>query len=332
MKKRIVIIRQRPSIGDCLLLGPMIQEVKKRNPDCHLTVVTDETYMGGGLVRIFKGIPGVDRVECIDSKEWTTPLNTLIDPSLRGARLDPKPYTVAKADKVYDCNADFMNYEREYRGDPPTGIAEFWLRHHQLYREGVNLLPTFQIDPEVQAEADAWLAEKNPTNKPIIGIVLRAGESPRDWNFNNKASDVMMSVHTKGFLPLTIDSVSYVYSPFAVNLVGKPIDFVAAVVARCKLVLTPDTGLLHLAQAVLTPQVALWGIMRPELRVAGYDCQVVPEHSLGYCQTHNELKYCQCSWKFQQWSCMRKITLRMIIDGIEKALKKQVVLPIDKPA
>ena len=323
MTKRIVVIRQRPSIGDCLLLGPLIRELKNRYPESQLSVITDDNYMGGGLVRVFKGIPGVDRVECIDSKDWTTSLNIQIDRELSGARIKPDPYTVSHADKVYICNADFMVFERQFRGDPPYGIAEFWLRHHGLYREGMDLLPRFVPSPEVDAEAESWLAERNPANKPVLGMVLRAGDPVRDWNFGGKAQDVILAAHTMGLLPMTIDPIAHLDSKYAISLIGKPIDFVAAVIARCRMVLTPDTGLLHLAQAVGTPQVALWGIMRPELRVAGYDCLVVPEQSLGYCKEPHDLANCRCHWKFQQWSCLRRITLPMIVNGIEKVMRCQ---------
>jgi len=315
---RIVLIRQRPSIGDCLLLGPLVEAAKHRYPDSKLTVITDATYMGGALPRIFAGLPGVDRVELIDSMEWTTETNREIDPKLRGAATQPLPQTVSRADVVLDCNAAFMLYERLYKGNPPYGIAEFWLRHHNLLGYQSSLLPHYQVSDLAQAQVTEWKAQNNPEDKAMIAIVLRAGDSARDWDYDGKSSFLCQALYTMGYLPVTVDPIKTINSPYAKAFIGRPIDQVAAFLALCKLTVTPDTGLLHLSEAVGTPQVALWGIMRPELRVRGYDCAVVPKHSLGYCAGGDST--CKCPWTFQKWSCMRRLSPTMILAGIEEQL------------
>lgn len=312
--KNIVLIRQRPSIGDALLLAPLIDQIKHRFPEHSLTVVTDAQYMGGALPIIFKGIPGVDRVECIDSFEWTTQ----VDRVMRGVPTEPLPYTVKNADMVFDCNSAFSQFEREHGGNPPYGIAEFWVRKHGSYDTRMTLLPRYTVSREARQSIDPWLSLTNPQNKPLVGIVLRAGDPVRDWDFDNKSGTVAAWLHTMGYLPVGIDCVRPLASAYGVSYVGSPLDQVAALLERCAVVVTPDTGLLHLAQAVGTRTVALWGIMPPELRVAGYNCVVVPKESLGYCATTDE--DCRCSWKVQQWSCLRRITPPMIINGLQEAL------------
>lgn len=315
--KNIVLIRQRPSIGDALLLAPLIGLLKSRFPDYTLTVITDAQYMGGALPIIFEGIPGVDRVERIDSLEWTTRENTQIDPALRGSATEPLPQTVRNASMIFDCNSAFIQFERKHRGNPPYGIAEFWLRHYGL--DGMtDLLPRYTVSHEAQQVLDPWLSKHNPQNKPMVGIVLRAGDPVRDWDFDNKSEALAMWLHTKGYLPVGIDWQKPLNSSYGISYVGRRLDSVAALLERCAAVLTPDTGLLHLAQAVGTPQVALWGIMPPELRVAGYNCVVVPKESLGYCADTDG--GCRCPWKFQQWSCLRRITPTMIINGLQEVL------------
>jgi len=311
---KTVLIRQRPSIGDCLLLSPLIGQLK------HVTVITDAQYLNGALPLIFQGIPGVDRVECIDSLEWTTPPNQQIDPLLFGAATSPLPYTVKTANLVLDCNAAFIQFEREHAGLPPYGIAKFWLKHHNLYDPNANLLPKYNISEKKREEVAQWLWEKNPDKKPMVGIVLRAGAWPRDWNYNCLASKIADWLYTRGYMPVGIDPIKPLVNSYGISCVGKQIDFVAALLEQCTAILTPDTGILHLAQAVNIPQVALWGIIPPALRVEGYDCIVVPKKSLGYCQTPDELATCQCPWKFQQWSCLRRITLSMIINGLKEVL------------
>jgi hypothetical protein len=319
---KIALIRQRPSIGDCLLLAPLIRAIKERHPNSRLTVITDSSYIGGALPRIFEGIPGVDRIECVASTEWTTEGNKVIDPILRTANGDT-PHAVKKADLVYDCNSAFMEFERQYHGKTPCGIGEFWLRYHKYDTPTSNVLPVYQVSPEQEEAVSRWFEEFNiPTDKKLVGMVLRSGAACRDWDYNGKCASVAMWIHSANCYPIGIDPWKGLPSPYGCSCVGKPLDFVAALLKRCDAVLTPDTGLLHLAQAVGTPTVALWGILSPELRVKGYNTLVVPNTSLGVC-SDNEAPYCPCCrWTFQQWSCMRRITLPMITEALAKTLKK----------
>lgn len=313
---RVVVIRQRPSIGDCLLLGPLLREIKSYHKGCHLTVVTDPTYLGGGLVKVFEGMPFIDKIECINSVDWTTEKNAMIQPEFTLASQTHLPPTISKANKVYDCNADFMLYERDHEGNPPLGIAEFWLRHHGFMSpQGTELLPIYKISTKAEEAVDEWLSDTTTTP---IGVVLRAGGSPRDWNYGDKATQVCDHIYTRGFLPITFDPYQKSNSVYARACTGRPLDFVAAAIKRCRLLVTPDTGLLHLAQALKVPTVALWGIMDPRLRLAGYDTTLVPRQSLGVCGPGEG---CPVTWRFQHWSCMHRITLQHIIEGIEEAIK-----------
>lgn len=310
---RIALVRQRPSIGDCLLLGPLVQELKLRHPDSKLTVITDPLYMGGALPKIFEHMEGVDRIEHIPMMEWTTRDNKAVDGGLAHVPDDP-PCTVQRSDLVLDCNGAFISFEREHNGQPPYGIAEFWLRHFDLYREGMDLLPRYTVDAPRLAEADQWLAENGATGRKRLGIVLRAGDPVRNWDNEGWSGRISDWAHTRGYQPIGIDPFMRLQSQYAIHCISRPLDYVAALLSRCDVVLTPDTGLLHLAQAVGTRTVSLWGIMDPMLRVKGYDSVVVPPRSLGLCP-ENE---CRC-WKFQRWSCMRKMTLNQVLEGLEVA-------------
>lgn len=315
-QKKIVLIRQRPAFGDALLLAPLIKAIKDKYLNSCLTVITDSTYMGGALPLIFESIPGVDRVECVSAMEWTTEGNKLIDPVLNSAGTDV-PYTVRKADIIYDCNSAFMSFEREYNGDPPYGIGEFWLRHFELYEPGQTCLPNMTVSDKQREAVNDWRKSRGIT-KHMVGIVLRAGDPARDWDYNGLSTQIIDWLHTSGYAPVTIDPIKAPTSIYAHACVGNKLDYVAALLEQCHLVITPDTGLLHLSQAVGTRTLALWGIMRPELRMGGYDCTVVPRKSLGYCDPRDS--NCRCRWKFQRWSCLKRLTLPMILEGLQKAL------------
>lgn len=321
--KRIVIVRQRPAIGDALLLGPLIREVKAKFPKSTLTVITDPLYMAGALPTTFEGIPGVDRVEHIPMTEWTDQANKNVDNGVRMAS-DELPETIKRADLVLYCNAGYIELERHHKGNPPYGIAEFWCREHGFFQEGMTLLPTFEPKSELVDLAHDWLVEK-AGGKTAVGVVLAAGDPVRDWNYENMANRVVDWLYTRGCAVITIDPYRSMQSNYATPCVGQRLDYVAALLYNLDLVLTPDTGLLHLSQAVGTKTVSMWGIMEPELRTQGYDTIIVPKQCLGFCQGAEQLRHCQCGWKFQQWSCLRRLTLNQIIAGLEEGLHAREV-------
>lgn len=313
---KIALIRQRPAFGDALLLGPLINAIKSKHLNSCLTVITDATYMLGALPLVFDHINGVDRIECINSIEWTTEDNRAIDPALRASGTEV-PYTVKTADIVIDCNSYFIEFERQHHGAAPYGIAEFWLKFHKYYEPGMDLLPHFKVTDNSRKEVMQWMHEK-AIKTPMVGIVLRAGDPIRDWDFGGLSTQLVDWLHTTGYTAIGIDPLKPLPSVYGHSCIGKKLDFVAALLEQCKLVITPDTGMLHLSQAVGTGTLALWGIMPPELRMRGYNCKVIPENSLGYCEDGKP--DCQLNCKAQRWSCLKRITLPMIIKGLKESL------------
>jgi ADP-heptose:LPS heptosyltransferase len=299
---KIVLVRQSPGIGDALLLGPLVREIKAKHSESFLTVVTDFGYAGGALKELWKSTEGVDAVHHVPVKEWTT---TVFDRFFYTQKVPP-PCAVSEADLAYDCNTAFVEFEQTYvNGNVPYGIAEFWLRNFGFWHEGIDMLPKYKVNPLVELEVEAWL---QGVKKPLIGIVLKAGHYSRTWDFNGLSETLADWCLEHGLEPVSIDQHKALPG---LSCVGQSLPFVAALLKRCKLVVTPDSGLMHLAQAVGTPTVSLWGILDPDLRVRGYNTIRVPQVSLGYCQ-----EPCQCKWAAQKWSCMRRLTLEMITNAI----------------
>jgi heptosyltransferase I len=92
------------------------------------------------------------------------------------------------------------------------------------------------------AVIDACLARWN------VGVVLTGGFSRRQCNF---ANDVLRGLAKRGRI---------------LNLIGQTNPKqLAAVLAKVKVLVAPDTGPVHIATAVGTPVVGLYAVARPEL-------------------------------------------------------------------
>jgi Glycosyltransferase family 9 (heptosyltransferase) len=304
---KIVIIRQRPSIGDAILLQPLIREIRAEHPEAEIQAVTDIAYASGALKDAL-WLAGIDKIWNISQFEWTTEGNKCISPQFRS--VDGRvPQVIRQADKVYDCNSAFMDYERQCGGKCDLGISEFWLQHFGYSTE--NSAPVLRSDPAVCAEVDEKFAGKT---KPLVGIVLRSGDRVRDYD-RGILPAVCMYLHTRGCIPVGIDPIMDLPSTYGMSLVGKPIRYVAEAMRRMSLILTPDTGLLHIAQGLGIPTVSLWGILHPSLRTKGYD--TLPVYTGSLCTNKN----CPCcTWKFQQFSCMYSIKENHVISALDRAL------------
>jgi ADP-heptose:LPS heptosyltransferase len=107
---------------------------------------------------------------------------------------------------------------------------------------------------------------------PIVGVVVRGSTGLRSWPFVH-VMDFCRRAVSRGWgavlldqelIPLGIDGV--------LNLTGTlGIRELAAVISQCDVLVAPDTGPMHLAEAVRTPCVAIFSTIDPAVRVTHYE-------------------------------------------------------------
>jgi heptosyltransferase-2 len=114
-------------------------------------------------------------------------------------------------------------------------------------------------------------------------------------------------------------------SPAALDLGGRTeLTDLAALLSLCDLVVTNDTGAMHLAGAVGTPTVSLWGssdpmevrqVGAPDTRVAGPElpCRPCRRNHCGRRGTGTVLTHAH-------EECMRLIEVRAVLDAVDSAL------------
>lgn len=281
----IELIRTEPSMGDALLLGPLIRELKVKHPGHKLRVLTSAEYCGGVLYDVFKHNPLVDEV--------------VLSPS------------GTPADFTYNCDKSFGVFEGAWNGNPPCGIAEFWLRFHECWYPGVDMMPVFQTTEGEKLACLDW--EFKGKAKPMVGIVLRAGSLRRDWAYNNKERELAEFCRDQGWLPVMIDRE--LFTEGFTNCYARPLWEVAECIRNCAVVVTPDTGLLHLAQTVGTPTISLWGVIEPKLRTTGYQTTVLPRNPIPNCGQC----WC-CTYGYQFYSCLHGLDIEEIRGALSEII------------
>jgi heptosyltransferase I len=104
---------------------------------------------------------------------------------------------------------------------------------------------------------------------------------------------------------------------------GVPVRVVGELLKRCKLMLSNDSGLMHLASAVQTPLVALFGPTNP-LRTGPWEhetaCIVRTGHPCSPCFYHTSRDLtCPEAINF---ACLREITPEIVIASVEDMLQR----------
>ena len=117
-------------------------------------------------------------------------------------------------------------------------------------------------------------------DRPVLGLVMRASLANRSWGIDYLQATYRLA-DSNGWRVILIDGRERrspsdppwrdFFPATAIDLCGKlSMTDLRDVVAACDCILSPDTGLVHLAEAVGTKCVAYFTTVPPELRVGHY--------------------------------------------------------------
>ncbi len=131
--------------------------------------------------------------------------------------------------------------------------------------------PKLEVRPEARRWADEFLVQPNPDGKMIVALVPESNMLIKKWPAAGWAF-LNDQLQERGYLPLffgppkspLLDQIER-YSHAPVERVSTTLDNVAAVMERSSLAIGVDTGLLHIAAAVGTHWLGLFGPTNPEV-------------------------------------------------------------------
>ena len=147
----------------------------------------------------------------------------------------------------------------------PTGSARRWASPIAP----AERRPRVAVRPAAAEWAAGWWAAAGLTSRPVIGLAPASNMAIKRWPADRWArlADELAAV---GWTPLVLLPPGDDPARRIVDLararpavVSAPLDRVAALQAHCRLVVGVDTGLLHLAAAVGTRYVGLFGPTNP---------------------------------------------------------------------
>lgn len=278
---RLLLVRFS-SIGDLLLATPLIRALRTRHPQAEITFVTrsdmvDVLATNPHLTRII-GVPRdrpiTDVARELRQTAWSHRLD--LHGSLRSLALRalvPGRWTSYPKERV---RRRLLIASKRRLGGQLAPVAD---RYFHAAR-GLDVRPDggpaeFRVSDTAAARAQIWLQERGLGDRPLIALAPGAAHFTKRWPVRHWASlaealcyhfdiivvggagDIDAGHAIAAAQPERIASAAGVF----------PLEGTAALLRRADRVVAGDTGVLHLATAVGTPVVGLYG---PTVREFGF--------------------------------------------------------------
>jgi len=251
------------NIGDVVLTTPVLSALHERFPEARFTVI-----VGQKCADLFEADPLVEKI-IVYNKQYSLWEMILFARRLRSERFD------AVADMRHTLFPFIIGARRL------TSVLR-WRRHHRHavldHLSKLNFLKEIDparisfrivIPPKAQAfQKEIWGDYRIKDDECVVGVAPHAASTLKMWYPSNfiELMHMMKKEYRVRFVIAGANDAREICDlvregyPEAVNLVGKTsIPELAAVISRCNLFISNDSGPMHFASAFGIPTVAIFG-------------------------------------------------------------------------
>ena len=347
MFSNILLIRFS-SLGDLVLTTPIYRELRKVYPNSRLTLLTSE-----GFGRVLENNPHLDEIIYHHRKETRNDLEKLID-QLRLQKFDliydihnslrsrwigwqlkrhaPKPehWLIEKRTLARELQIRF-GWGQFFNG---KSQREQWLEPLRRHHTGALSTKT-ELFPSVADKnyVKAWLNQNDLQDKPFVCIGASASFPLKCWplqNFKKLIENIIQSgisvvlVGTNGEIE-TEELAEYFRGSQNVFCAAGMFTILqsAALLEMANAVVANDTSIIHLAEAMRTPSIALFG---PTVKEFGYapmlaQSRLIETDLALRCRPCSRTGKGTCKNRDQQ-ICMYSISTQKVWDAAQLLLPK----------
>jgi heptosyltransferase-2 len=343
-----ILLIRFSSLGDLVLTTPIYRELRKIYPDSRLTLLTSE-----GFGRVLENNPHLDEIIYHHRKETRNDLEKLID-QLRLQKFDliydihnslrsrwigwqlkrhaPKPehWLIEKRTLARELQIRF-GWGQFFNG---KSQREQWLEPLRRHHTGALSTKT-ELFPSVADKnyVEAWLNQNDLQDKPFVCIGASASFPLKCWplqNFKQLIENIIQSgisvvlVGTNGEIE-TEELAEYFRGSQNVFCAAGMFTILqsAALLEMANAVVANDTSIIHLAEAMRTPSIALFG---PTVKEFGYAPMLAQSRLM---ETDLALRCRPCSRTGKgtcknrdQQICMYSISTQKVWDAAQLLLPK----------
>jgi heptosyltransferase-2 len=278
-----IIIVQTAFLGDLILTTPLFRAIKKIHPDSYLTVVIRPEYR-----ELMRAIPEIDELIFYDKRGrergFSNFYKKIREIRLRLASLAVSPHRSARtALLLWQSHLPRrVGFAEAGLGFLYTDRVERDMSLHEVDRN-LSLLSALGQDPgkfdrrpylQVKEEWEKEASRLLPSPRGYIGIAPSSVWPTKRWipsgfsRLIDQVSDrfglstVILGEPGAEFLAREITGQT---KSEPINLVGKtPLGVLTAVVSKLKLLVSNDSGLVHVASARNIPAVVIFGPTSPK--------------------------------------------------------------------
>ena len=268
MNPHRILVRSLNTLGDAVMSLPTLRALKEMSPRSRVTVLTKPAFAD-----LYRGTPDVDEVlrhERGGMATWVKTVRELKRRKFDAVLLLPRSFSAAFL--AWSARIPRrIGYAGGGRTKLLTETPAPLDRRHRVYHYH-HLLSALGDPPTVEAprleipeDAAAW-ANERMAGGPWIGFNPGATYGAAKQWFPDRFIELGRKLARKGKLvvvggPAEADLGEKVARAIdGICLAGKTtVSQLAAVIARCSLFVTNDTGPMHVADAVGTPMVAIFG-------------------------------------------------------------------------
>ncbi len=322
------------AIGDLLHTLPALKALRQKFPAAHVTVVVSP-----GLESLIQGTPIADRVQVFDRTKFKKRLKDFIEFGLRlrdghfDLFIDMQPSLRSMVLRRLSGARHVLVYRKQRRlraGQRRLHAADNFLDTLRsldidVSVDGIEL----ELAPEVLANIDRLLAARNIDDyRPLIALNCSVGAArpARNWFPERFASlaDRLIDELDAQVIFVGGNEDRELVSRVLADMKNKAFSFAgdlsilesAALLSRCRCLVSADTGPMHLATSVQTPVVGLFGSTDPRRTgPLGRGHQVIIK---GLACVPCEQKHCPLGTR----ACMAEIMVDEVFDAVGRVLGK----------
>ena len=285
----ILVKRSTPGIGDLTMATPGIEALKFKYPTKQLHVAVQKNLC--------------------DVLKYNKYIDEVIDVS--------QPINLKRYEFIIDISSPCARYEsirlqngKTIEKNRVEVFAEA-LRTRELI---TGIVPKFYLSKEELDYGKRFLVlNKCNVHKKTIGLSTRSAEIYRDWPEQHYKTLVNMLKHKYNLVVFHDKKVEQHEN--VTDATCFPFRNMASILSACDGLITVDTGLLHIAEALSIPTVALFGPIDYKARCKGYKTILVITGNLP----------CQPCWRNSHQKCSYKNSIKNYSECMEYILPKHVL-------
>lgn len=304
-------------LGDAVLSSCILNQLHQQYPHAKFTIVT-----GTVPAELFHAVPNLERLIIINKAKYHAHWLKL------WAKCALKYWSI-----VVDCRGSAISWllftrKRFYKYPPNTKHIHRVERYAGMMKQSKPTLPKVWIGAEHQRKAEQLL----PKNSPVIAIGPAANWRAKTWRAEHFIELINRLRSADGYFPNA--HIAIIAAPpereqvqavldamprdYLIDLVGtQDLLTIAACISRSSIYIGNDSGLMHMAAAVGTPTIGLFGPTdQQKYAPYGKHCLVIntpesPQQLMNYEGFH----WLTCD------SLMDSITVSDVVTGVNNLLK-----------